>query len=71
MDDLKKIIRSAIDSGETSVAKLAEATKLSRMQIYRIMDGENAPSLSTAEAIAKALGLRVSFTPQKKVSKSA
>ena len=71
VEELIEKMSSAIASGQTTVVKLAAATGLSRMQLYRIMDRENSPSLETAELIAKALGFSVSFSPKKKLAKRA
>jgi DNA-binding phage protein len=59
--ELAKAIREAIADGSTTVVKLADKTGMSRMQIYRIMDGDNAPSLANAEKLAKELGLVISI----------
>lgn len=61
MTELAKAIRTAIDTGNKTVAELSKNTGLSRMQIYRIMDGDNAPTLANAEKLAKELGLVISI----------
>lgn len=56
-----KELREAITKGRITVTRLAEETGLSRMQIYRLMRGENQPSLETAEAIADQIGVTISI----------
>lgn len=58
-------LNRAIDSKRITVAKLAELTNISRMQIYRLIRGENEPTLKTAELIAKHIGLKISIEKKK------
>lgn len=60
---LAKSMQKAIDSGETSAVLIAEAASISRIHVYRIINGENTPSLDVAEKIASHLGLKFSLTP--------
>lgn len=63
VEDLKRAMQQAIDGGTITVAELAEKTQLSRMQIYRILDGKSAPTLENADRIARALGGSISYIP--------
>lgn len=57
---LAQEMQAAINRGDTTIVKMASATGLSRMQLYRIMDGTtDSPSMKNAEAIAKHLGLKI------------
>jgi DNA-binding phage protein len=61
VDQFAKELSKALADGRTTVAGLVEATGLSRMQIYRLRTGKNKPSLETAEAVAKHIGLKIVF----------
>lgn len=62
MQRFARELNAAINGGRITVAKLSELTGLSRMHIYRLMRAEAAPSLDTAESIAKHIGVRISIT---------
>lgn len=61
MTAFAEALKKAIDSGKISVYQLAQKTGLSRVHIYRLMRGEQAPALDTAEAIAKEIGVKITI----------
>ena len=63
LEELRKAIAEAMESGRCSAIEIAAAADISRMQVYRIRDGENVPSLDKAEKIAKRLGLTFRLEP--------
>lgn len=65
MSEFSKALDRAITSGKTTVTKLADITGLSRMHIYRLRRGEQAPSLVTAEAICKEIGATITISAAK------
>ena len=46
-----------------NVSQLARDTGISREGLYKALSGEGNPSFATIARVAKALGLRISFTP--------
>lgn len=62
MDDFASTLNDAINSERITIAELVEATGLSRMQIYRLRNGQAIPSLKTAEIVVRELGMKLSIT---------
>lgn len=58
-----KELKKALDEGRITALKLSVDTGISRMQIHRILKGENKPSLETVEKLAKGIGLKIEFVP--------
>jgi len=54
---LSNHIKSIIDAKEIDIADLAAAANLDRKQIYRLINKENVPKLSTLVRIALAAGI--------------
>jgi len=46
-----------------SISKLSRDTGISREGLYKALSGDGNPSFATIAKVAKALGLRISFTP--------
>ena len=46
-----------------NISKLARDTGISREGLYKALSGDGNPSFATITRVAKALGLRISFTP--------
>ena len=46
-----------------NVSKLARDIGMSREGLYKALSGDGNPSFATIAKVAKALGLRISFTP--------
>ena len=61
MSDFISAIKSAMNDKGMSVSQLAALTGFSRMHIYRLLNGENAPTLDNAELIANALGVKITI----------
>ena len=57
---LGKKITHLRESQGMSVQDLAESTDISRMQLYRIEDGENPTSILVLRRISKKLGIELS-----------
>jgi len=63
----KEFIRAltkAIRDEKTTVSALARDCDLSRVHIYRLMRGEQSPSLTTAKKILKQIGLKITIESQ-------
>ena len=61
MNQFARALTKAIRDGKTTVAALADDCDLSRVHIYRLMRGEQAPSLTTAEKISKKIGVTITI----------
>lgn len=70
VEELRKAIAEAMETGRFSAIEIAEAADISRMQVYRIQRGENVPALDTAEKIAKRLGMSFRLEPLDSVAAS-
>jgi len=46
-----------------NISKLARDTGISREGLYKALSGDGNPSFATIAKVAKALGLRINFTP--------
>jgi len=46
-----------------NISKLARDTGISREGLYKALSGDGIPSFATIAKVAKALGLRINFTP--------
>ena len=51
-----------------NISKLARDTGLSREGLYKALSEDGNPSFATIAKVAKALGLRISFTPSQPTS---
>jgi DNA-binding phage protein len=61
-----ELVSRKVNSGDISVSELSRRAKVSRQHLYRIMDGDQAPTLATAEKIGKILGISISITDKKR-----
>ena len=68
-EQLRRAIAQAERRGMTRYA-IAKATELPQSAIGRIAKGENVPTLTTAERIAKVIGYKLTLAPivEKKVA---
>ena len=53
------------------VAKLAEATRLNRESMYRMLSEDGNPRISSLNAVLHALGLKLAIAPGNKSNRSA
>jgi transcriptional regulator with XRE-family HTH domain len=60
--ELRRAIREA-ERGGVSRYRIAKAAGLEQSQVARIRSGETVPTLTTAERLAKGLGLRLALVP--------
>lgn len=60
--ELRKAIKAAERAGTTQY-RLAKAAGMPQSQFGRVASGETIPTLTTAQRIASALGLRLALVP--------
>lgn len=58
MSEFLKKLTAAIEKKGISKSKLSEESGVSRMQIYRILNGENVPNLDICLRLASAAGIK-------------
>lgn len=66
MEQLIQAITKEIDNRELTMSEAAEMAGVTRAYFYRILKGQNTPSLILAEQIANAFGLTIQVTAKKK-----
>jgi DNA-binding XRE family transcriptional regulator len=59
MNELKNLIRTALDGGHYTSRTLAKVVGCSHQQIYNILQGRNSPNLDLAERIFNELGAEI------------
>ena len=65
MDHFREQIEKAMLAKDWGTLELAEASGITRAYIYRILNGEQNPSLEVADRLASALGLKITTTKAK------
>lgn len=66
MAQLAKTIAKAIRASGEKPAAIARGANVARSQLSRLLSGERALSLESAERIADYLGLRITIEPKRK-----
>lgn len=59
VDEFIEHVRARIDETGITISDLARQSKVTRPYIHRILAGEQVPTLTVAEALAKVLGLKI------------
>jgi DNA-binding phage protein len=65
VQSFSQLVARKVNRGDISVSELSRRAKVSRQHLYRIMEGDQAPTLTTAERIGKILGITISITEKR------
>jgi len=62
VDEFVAVVKREIDSQQITMVELSRKANVNRPYLYRVLSGDNKPTLEVAERIAKALGLSLKVT---------